>query len=106
VAGPPLQGCYEVVLQCGGALWGGAHTLWLLCAGSGRLLLAPLLSAALLLASFIAQVLLPVYSVRLRGTLFRSHGLRCPAVISSKHSCRHDFLFGRLRELEAALPLR
>jgi len=73
-AGPPLQSCYEVLLQCGGALWDGGRSLWLLCVGSGRLLLAPVLSAALLLWSFVAQVLLPVYSVRWEHMCYPIHG--------------------------------
>jgi len=53
-----------VALQLRGHLWGGIRTLWLLCYGSGRLLLAPLLSTALLLWTTAAQVLLPVFAVR------------------------------------------
>lgn len=62
--GPPLAACQEVALQLRGHLWGGTRTLWLLCYGSGRLLLAPLLSTALLLWTLAAQVLLPVFAVR------------------------------------------
>ena len=77
-------------MDWGGHLWEGGRTLWLLCAGAGRLLLAPLLGLVALFWGVFAQVVLPVIAVWFGALQCTDRNRREPdSDMDAEQHCRH-----------------